>query len=410
MTRSTNLTVLGTGFAAMSLIRRIDTRRYEVVVVSPRNHFLFTPLLPSTTVGTIEFRSIIEPIRTARKGIRYIPAACEDIEPETREIVCHASGEDSSFRISYDRLVIAVGAKTHTFGLPGVEEHALFLKELSDAREIRQRLIECVERASTPAVTEAERTRLLHAVIVGGGPTGVEFAAELHDFLQRDLRKGYPDVAGLFRITLLESRDSILTTFDATLQAYAARSFARDGIEVRTGSLVESVEPSGVTLSDGTVLPAGLVVWSAGIAATPFVQGLRLAKDARGRLITDDSLRCQGQANVLALGDAAVIEGLDFPATAQTAQQQGAYLARSLNRETRGKEMRPFRYRHMGMLAYIGRHRALADLPHVKGSGLGTWVFWRSAYLTRLVSWKNKVQVVFDWAKTLVFGRDISRF
>jgi NADH:ubiquinone reductase (non-electrogenic) len=236
------LVVLGTGFAALSLIRHLRTDAYDVVVVSPRNHFLFTPLLPSTTVGTVEFRSIIEPIRQALdpKAVTFYQARCTAIDPATKLITCEGVHDRETFLLGYDSLVIAVGAVSKTFGVPGVEQFAFRLKELSDARAIRQRIIQCFERASTPMQTEEERRRLLHFVIVWGGPTGVEFAAELHD----------------------------------------------------------------------------------------------------------------------------------LPATAQVALQEGKYLARELNRVATGRPMKGFRYRHLGMLASIGDHRALADLPNVKLKGL----------------------------------------
>jgi NADH:ubiquinone reductase (non-electrogenic) len=170
------LIVLGSGFAGFSLVKSVDTASYDVAIVSPRNHFLFTPLLPSTTVGTIEFRSIIEPIRGARKGIEYYQASCTSVDPQRNVIGCRHAVDEREFSLPYDVLVIAVGAENNTYGIPGVAEHALFLRELADARAIRQRIIECFERASIPEMEESERSSLLRFLVVGGGPTGVEFA------------------------------------------------------------------------------------------------------------------------------------------------------------------------------------------------------------------------------------------
>jgi len=171
------LVVLGTGFAAFSLVKDIDAERYEVVIVSPRNHFLFTPLLPSTTVGTIEFRSIIEPIRVARKGITFHQALCESIDFDSKTLHLRGAFRNTPFDLDYDLLVIGVGANSATFNIPGVEDHALFLKELPDARAIRQKIIENFERASQPRRSVERKKQLLHFVVVGGGPSGVEFAA-----------------------------------------------------------------------------------------------------------------------------------------------------------------------------------------------------------------------------------------
>ena len=404
--------VLGTGFAALSFMRLLDKRAYDLVVVSPRNHFLFSPLLPSTTVGTIEFRSIIEPIRTALKSgtFTYYQAQAEGIDTTTRLLTCRGVHDGESFLLSYNHLVIAVGAVSATFGVPGVEEHALLLKELADARRIRQRIIECFERAATPLQPEEERRRLLHFVVVGGGPTGVEFAAELHDFLEDDLSAVYPDLIGEARITVVDASKSLLNTFDARLGSYTLQHFRRRRIEVLTERLVREVRADAVALADGTVLSSGLVVWSTGNGPTPLVRALPYPKDRGQRLLTDEYFRVDGPGGLYAIGDCATRTGDALPATAQVAQQEGEYLARQFNLLARGRPLRAFRYRHMGMLAYVGDHRALADLPRYKGKGFTTWLFWRSAYVTKLVSLKNKALVVFDWAKTLFFGRDTSRF
>jgi NADH:ubiquinone reductase (non-electrogenic) len=402
------LVILGSGFGAFSLIREIDTSAHAVTVVSPRNHFVFTPLLPSTTVGTIEFRSIIEPVRTARTGIAFHEAACTGVDRERRTVRCRQ--EDEEFSLDYDILVIAVGAGNNTYGIPGVEEHALFLKEVADARAIRQRIIACCERASVPGLGDEERRRLVHVVVVGGGPTGVEFAAEMYDFLTRDLVRSYPLLRDLVRITLIEASGQLLSTFDATLSAYTARQFRRQRIEVRTGVPVASVGATAVHLRDGSAVPYGLLVWSTGIAPRPVTRILPFPKDPPGRILVDPYLCVRGETAVYALGDCATQEEQNLPATSQVAQQEGRYLGRALNRRARGRDPKPFVYKHLGMLAYIGSNRALADLAAVKGRGFATWLFWRSTYLTKLVSPKNKLLVLFDWFKTLVFGRDISRF
>ncbi len=405
-----NLTILGSGFASFSLLKRIDTALYDIVLISPRNHFLFTPLLPSTTVGTIEFRSIIEPIRSSKKEITFYQASCEEIDPVQRTIRCRGSLDGGMFTTRFDTLFIGVGATVNTYKVPGVEEYAHVLKELSDARLIRQRIIDCLEQASMPEIPADEKRRLLHFIVVGGGPTGVEFAAEMHDFLVEDLKSAFPHLIDEARITLLEAGDQILSTFDAALSSYTLTHFRRQRIEVRTGSAVIKVERDRVHLKDGETLAYGLLVWSTGNGTAPLVKSLPFKKDPNGRIIIDRFLRVEGQTAIYAAGDCATFEDKDIPATAQMAQQEGHYLARALNARARGRGVSPFKERQFGMLAYIGDNRALADLPSVRAHGYATWLFWRSVYLTKLVSLKNKVLVLFDWLKTQVFGRDISRF
>jgi NADH:ubiquinone reductase (non-electrogenic) len=402
--------VLGSGFAAFRFARELGPRYFDVTLVSPRNHFLFTPLLPSTTVGTLEFRSIIEPVRTGIRNVRYYQARARSVDAAARKVTCEAALDGRRFDLAFDSLIIAVGAETNTFGIPGVREHAFFLKEAADARAIRNRILECFEKASEPGLSGPERAGLLRFVVVGGGPTGVEFAAEMHDLVTEDLRRVYSDLVPLVRITLLEATKQILGGFDAVLGAYTMRHFQRQRIEVKTESPVVNVEAGKITLKDGTEIRNGLVVWATGNAPSEFTRGLPFAKDKGGRVRVDESLRVKDQQGLYALGDCAEVEGKGFPATAQVAEQEGKYLAEDFLRRARGRPSQPFRYRHQGMLAYVGSNRALADLSKVKGRGFSTFLFWRSAYLTKLVGIRNRVLVLFDWVKTALFGRDISRF
>jgi NADH:ubiquinone reductase (non-electrogenic) len=406
---ASRVVVLGTGFGAFNLVKRLSNA-YAITVISPRNHFLFTPLLPGTTVGTLEFRSIIEPIRHARRGLTFYHAAAVGLDSARRLVMCRGVAEGDPFTVPYDLLVIAVGAVSNTFQVPGVEGNALYLRELSDARALRQRIIGCFERANLPDLRAGERERLLHFVVCGGGPTGVEFAAELHDFMAEDLATIYPQLVDQARITLVEATHEILSTFDRRLRKYAMDLFRRQRIRVLTGSLVVRVEPDAVTLDDGSVLRYGLLLWSTGNGPTAFAHTTALPRDRLERFLIDDYFQVQGTDSIYALGDCSVVAQKPLPATSQVAQQQGKYLADAFNRRAASLPVRPFRYRHWGMLAYVGMDRALADLEPVKGRGWATWLFWRSAYLSRIVSVKNKVLVLFDWCKAKIFGRDTSQF
>ena len=403
------LVILGTGFGAFNLVKHLG-RDYDVTVVSPRNHFLFTPLLPSTTVGTIEFRSIIEPIRHARRALRFFHARAETLDRDGRTVACTGVTDGHRFLVPYDLLVIAVGAVSNTFNVPGVAEHALFLKELSDARELRGRIVRCFERANLPATPRDVRDRLLHFVVCGGGPTGVECAAEIHDFLDEDLSRIHPQLAAAAQITLVEATGEILTSFDVKLRRYATDLFRRQRIRVLLDSPVVRVVETSLFLKNGDAVPFGLLLWTAGTGPTSFVQGLPLPCDRGGRLITDRYFRVQGEERIYAIGDCSTMENAALPATAQVAQQEGKYLARALTRRARGSPGAPFRYRNLGMLAYVGGNRALADLETYKWRGWATWLFWRSAYLTRIVSLRNKMKVLFDWFSAKVYGRDVSQF
>ncbi|KAK3776038.1 hypothetical protein RRG08_044422 [Elysia crispata] len=407
------LLILGTGWGSYSVFKTIDKKLYDVMVVSPRNHFLFTPLLASTTVGTLEFRSIIEPVRNAgfRESGHFHLSYATGLDSKKQELFCTSVlDSDLKYSIPYDKLVIGVGALTNTFGVPGVAEYAFFLKEIADARRIRNRILSNFELALQPNNDLSENARLLHVVIVGGGPTGVEFGAELYDFIEQDVARLYKKMQGQVKVTLVES-NKILSAFDERLQAYAEKKLKeRKGFEMKQSSVVE-VTKDMVRLSDGTIIPCGLVVWSTGLAPRDFTASLDFPKNKMGQILTDRYLRVKDDSsgNIFALGDCADIEDMSLPCTAQVAEREGRFLSQFLNSGCDEKICKPFSFQSMGMLAYIGRYEALTDTPQMKIKGVPSWFLWRSAYLTRLGSWRLRMQVPLDWLKTLLFGRDISR-
>ncbi|XP_020540105.1 external alternative NAD(P)H-ubiquinone oxidoreductase B1, mitochondrial isoform X2 [Jatropha curcas] len=316
--------VLGTGWAGISFLKNLDVSSYDVQVVSPRNYFAFTPLLPSVTCGTVEARSIVEPVRKIikkRNGeIQFWEAECIKVDAANNKILCKSNFENSAvgsgdFSLEYDYLVIAVGAQVNTFNTPGVMENCHFLKDLEDAQQLRRSVIDCFEKAVLPNLTEEERRINLHFVVVGGGPTGVEFAAELHDFLQEDLVNIYPMVKDLVKITVIQSGDHILNMFDERISSFAEQKFQRDGIEVQTGCRVISVSDKEITMKvkpKGEVcsVPHGLVVWSTGVSTRPVVRDFmeQVGQANRRVLATDEWLRVKGSENVYALGDCATID------------------------------------------------------------------------------------------------------
>ncbi|KAL8137852.1 hypothetical protein V2J09_003853 [Rumex salicifolius] len=317
------LVVLGTGWAGSTFIKNLDPSQYDVKVVSPRNYFAFTPLLPSVTCGTVEARSIVEPIRNIikRNGeVEFCEAECIKIAAEDKKLVCKTSFENApdpnhEFSLDYDYLVIAIGAQVNTFNTPGVTEHCHFLKEVEDAQKIRRTVIDCFEQAVLPGLSEEDRRKHLHFVIVGGGPTGVEFAAELHDFVHEDLSKIYPTVRDLVKISVIQSGDHILNTFDERISSFAESKFSRDGIEVFTACRVVGVSDERISMlikSKGEVcqIPYGMVVWSTGVGTRPVIKDFmnQTGQANRRVLATNEWLRVNGCHDVYALGDCATID------------------------------------------------------------------------------------------------------
>lgn len=398
--------VLGTGFAAFRFLKKVDTDKFDVTVVGLRNHFLFTPLLPSTTVGTIEFRSIIEPIRNLN-NVKFIQSECKNIDSVNNKILCFDEDTGTKYLIDFDILVIAVGEVTNTFGLEGVEKHALFLKELSDARKIRTKVIDCFENASLPGIPEEERKKYLTFVVCGGGPTGVEFAAELHDFIEKDVKKKYRNLTEKTEIILIEAKDKILSSFDEKLIEYTTKLFNRQKINLKTKTYITDLTDNLISLSDNTKIEYGLIVWATGNTSTELANKSGFKINKSGKILTEPNFKVKDFENIYAIGDCSEIENNPLPATAQVAQQQGLFLAKMLNI---GRKEEKFTFKNLGMLAYVGGGKALADTPQYKSSGFTAFLLWRSAYLTKLISFKNKILVLFDWIKTFLFGRDVSNF
>uniref|UniRef100_A0A7N0VND7 NADH:ubiquinone reductase (non-electrogenic) n=1 Tax=Kalanchoe fedtschenkoi TaxID=63787 RepID=A0A7N0VND7_KALFE len=432
--------VLGTGWAACRFLKGLDTKMYDVVCVSPRNHMVFTPLLASTCVGTLEFRSVAEPVSRIQSALARDPgsyfflASCTGIDTIKHEVYCQtADGSELpnnpyQFKVAYDKLVIAAGAERLTFGIKGVKEHAFFLREVSHAQEIRKKLLLNLMLSENPGLSEAEKKRLLHCVVIGGGPTGVEFSGELSDFIMKDVQERYTHVKDYIRVTLIEANE-ILSSFDVGLRQYAANHLTKAGVRLMRG-VVKEVHPEKIVLSDGTDVGYGLLVWSTGVGPSEFVKSLDLPKSHGGRIGIDEWMRVPGVEDVFALGDCAgFVEKTGrpvLPALAQVAEREGKFLAELFDRigkQNGGKAHSasnvelgaPFVYRHLGSMASVGGYKALVDLRQSKdGKGLSlagflSWLIWRSAYLTRVVSWRNRLYVAVNWATTLVFGRDNAR-
>lgn len=467
------LVLLGSGWGSISLLKNLDTTLYNVVVVSPRNYFLFTPLLPSVPTGTVDARSIIEPVRAITRRcpgeVIYLEAEATDIDPVNNKITIKQSttvhsghsgkdtgsakstlSEDIITSLNYDYLVVGVGAQPSTFGIPGVAENSYFLKEVSDSIKIRKRLMDLIEAANILPKEDPQRKRLLSIVVCGGGPTGVEVAGEIQDYIDQDIRAWMPEVASELKVTLVEAMPNVLNMFNKKLVDYTKQVFQDTNIDLKTSTMVKKVDSESVTAQtkgkDGAnemvQIPYGMLIWATGNAPRPIVTNLlskiEAQKNARRGLLLDDKLLVDGTENIFGLGDCTFTK---FAPTAQVAFQEGIFLAKHLEKleeidalkfqiasnapedhpERLSKKLikletslEPFKYNHQGSLAYIGSERAVADLvwgdwSNVSTGGTFTFLFWRSAYIYMCLSVKNQVLVVFDWLKIGMFGRDISK-
>lgn len=534
------LVVLGSGWASVGLLKSLKKGDYDVTVVSPQNYFLFTPLLPSAATGTLEIKSLMASIRKIVNDVdgHYLEAYAEKVELDEKLVKVSQfdprNGQKTSFYLPYDKLVIAVGSTSNTHGVEGLE-YCSRLKTAEDALHIRKKIKTLLERACLPTTTDEERKRLLSFVVCGGGPTGVEFAAEVFDLLNEDLPRSYPKILRQqLSVHVIQSRSNILNTYDERISEYAMERFRKETIDVLTNSRVVRILPDRVIFKQkdsetGEIemkeLPFGICLWSTGVAQNPLtkqvVQSLSGFQRNKRAIETDSHLRVIGAPSddVYAIGDCATVrtdiaantvnyirrfivnkhlslnrsneiisddeikhlslsyaEILDLtkqvarrhpqtreplvhleetlpkydvnntgqlsfdqisallreietkvtslPATAQRAQQQGKYLGRKLTKISRAvsdskdytsinekgiddRICKPFRYVHLGSLAYIG-NSAVFDLPGYSFvGGLIAMYLWRSIYFAQTVSWRTRVLLFMDWLKRGMFGRDI---
>ena len=323
------LVILGTGWGSVAMLKELNPGDYHTTVVSPDNYFLFTPMLPSATVGTLEFRSLAEPVRRIVNKARghFLRGSAVDVEFSEKlvEIASKdADGNEQHFYLPYDKLIVGVGSTTNPHGVKGLE-NCNFLKTIEDARNIKTKVLRNLELACLPTTSDEERRRLLSFVISGGGPTGVEFAAELYDMLNEDLLRSFPKILrNEVSVHVIQSRSHILNTYDEALSVYAEKRFEHDQVEVLTNARVKEVGPDKIIFTqldkDGKTpvqkeLPMGFCLWSTGVSQTDFSKTIakKLGSDFqnnRHALETDTHLRLIGAplGDVYAIGDCSTVQ------------------------------------------------------------------------------------------------------
>lgn len=452
-----NVVILGSGWGSISLLKHIDSTKYNIIMISPRNYFLFTPLLPSCPVGTVDEKSIMEPVvnfANKKKGdVTYYEAEATEIDSTAKTVTFQSTHNATSLAgelkikpssglasVHYDYLVVGVGAEPNTFGIPGVEDHGLFLKEIPDSKKIRNRFIECVEKANLLPKGDPERKRLLTIVVVGGGPTGVETAGELNDYIEQDLKHYMPNLVDEINIVLVEALPNVLNMFESKLTSYAAKVLEETSIQLKTKTAVTLVTPEylvakklGTEKTEEETIPYGILVWATGNKQRPIVSKLALniegQEDVRRGLVVDDHLLVKGTKDIFAIGDCG---NSKLPPTAQVAHQEAEYLSSVFTKiatspsfdESLSKVspkdassvyaaagLKPFKYVHLGALAYLGAEKAIANITYGKrqlysGGGIFTFMVWRVLYVAMILSVRSRFKVCADWIKISLFGRD----
>ena len=391
-----NVVIVGAGFGGLEAAKALAHAAVDVTVIDRQNHHCFQPLLYQVATAALSPAEIAWPTRhilRRQANATVLMAEVTGVDADGRRVLTSAGP------IPYDYLVLATGATHSYFGNDDWAEFAPGLKRIEDATRIRRSILLAFEQAEL-AHDDADRQRLLTFVIVGGGATGVEMAGAIAEIARQTLAKDFRRIdPRSSHIILLEAGPRVLPTLPDDLSDYAARTLTRMGVDVQTSTRVTRVDPHGVDLDPGRI-DASTVIWAAGVVASPAANWLGAERDRAGRALVGPDLSVPGRPDVFVIGDAAAVKddkGQPVPGMAPGAKQMGRYVGRLIAARIAGRSLPPFRYRHLGDLATIGRRAAVVKFGNLRLKGFVGWVFWSVAHIYFLIGLKNRFIVAFTW-------------
>jgi len=389
--------IVGAGFGGLETTYRLAGAPVTITLVDRRNHHLFQPLLYQVATASLATSEIAWPIRYLLRGrheVTTLFATVSGVDADNKRVLL-----DDGDALPYDTLVLATGAFHAYFGHDEWEPFAPGLKTLEDATTLRRRILVAFERAERET-DPARRAALLTFVIVGAGPTGVELAGTITELARDTLRPDFRNIdTQRARVVLIEAGPRVLAGFADDLSAYAQRSLEEIGVEVVLGKAVTECSADGVTYG-GERLAAKTLIWAAGVRASPAADWLHAPADRAGRLQVNPDLTVPGHPEIFAIGDTVAIadtSGKPVPGIAPAAKQQGRYVADTIKARLRGETLPPFRYRHAGSLAQIGKRKAVIDFGTFKLRGALAWWIWGIAHIYFLIGLRNRLQVAISW-------------
>lgn len=392
--------IIGAGFGGLNAAKSLKNVDVDVTIIDRRNFHLFQPLLYQVASAALNPSDIAYPIRSVFRRQpnvqRIVMGEVVGLDLERRRVKLKEGAD-----VAFDYLVVASGATHSYFGNDQWSEFAPGLKTIEDALYIRRQILSAFEEAERFPDRAAE---LLTFVVVGAGPTGVEMAGAMAEIAVHAMANEFKHIDPTSsRVILVEGAPHVLPVYPEPLSRKAKRQLETLGVEVLTGSLVESIDGSGVLLGDGTRIASGTVLWAAGVKASQLGELLGAPLDRAGRVEVESDLSIPGSQNVFVIGDLATVPGV--PGVAPAAMQMGRYVARLIRSDLTGKERRPFVYRNKGSLATIGRARGVADFGTIRFSGFLAWVAWLAVHIFYLIGFRNRVLVLISWAWSYVSFR-----
>jgi NADH:quinone reductase (non-electrogenic) len=400
-----HVVIVGAGFGGLAAAQGLAGADVKITIIDQRNHHLFQPLLYQVGTAVLATSEIAWPIRhlvRKRKEITTLLGAVTGVDTLNRRVLLEDGGV-----VAYDSLVLATGARHAYFGHDEWEPYAPGLKTLEDATAIRRRILLSFERAERETDPDA-RAALLTFVIVGGGPTGVELAGAIAELAHQNLPEDYRHIdTRKARVVLIEAGPRILPSFAEDLSAYAHASLLRQGVEIQLGQAVRDCSADGVIYGDRP-LAAKVILWAAGVRASSAAAWVGLPADAAGRAKVEPDLTAAGHPEIFVIGDTATVNawhGKPLPGIAPAAKQQGAHVAVTIKRRLAGETApRPFRYRHSGNLATIGKRAAVIDFGWIKIRGQLAWWIWGLAHIYFLIGVRNRLAVALSWLWIFLTG------
>lgn len=395
--------IVGTGFGGLSAARELAGKGAEVVLIDRHNYHLFQPLLYQVATASLEQEAIAYPVRAIVRGwkdARFVLSEVTGVNFDARQVSTQNNGP-----MTYDYLILAAGAVTSFFGVKGVERHAFELKGLSDVVEIRNHILNIFERAPRQA-DPTKRAALLTFVVVGGGPTGIEFTGALAELIHQVMVKDYPDIRPEeVKIVLLEATETLLPMIPDSLRSYALKRLQDMGVQVRLGAKVIGAEEDRVLLEGGEAISTHTLLWAAGVKPALLTETLDAPRTHAGRVAVLPDLSIPDRPEVFVVGDMAHVEqdGTPLPAIAPVAMQQGEYAGKAILRCERGETVTPFRYQDKGAMAVIGRGAAVASVFGLTFHGFWAWLVWLGLHLAYLIGFRNRLVVLLNWAYDYLF-------
>jgi NADH dehydrogenase len=392
--------IVGAGFAGLWAARALAHAEVDLLVLDRNNYHTFFPLLYQVAAAELEPEDIVYPVRSVLRGqknVRFLMNEVSGIDLAAK----HVKTGDTVF--PYDFLILAVGSSAHFFGVKGAAEHAFPLKTLGQAIAIRNQVLFRFERALYET-DPVRRRQMLTFAIVGGGPTGVEFAGALAELIRGPLVKDYPGLdPGEMHVILLEAADRLLAAFPKRLGEYAEKRLRKMGVEILLSAMVSQITSEAIKFMDGRTILLETVIWTAGVHGEPFNAGLAVLKNGQVQVLP--TLQSTDHPEVYITGDLAYLEETRHPEPmlGPVATQQGTAAARNILLQINGQAPRPFHYVNRGTMATIGRNAAIAHIAGQTFTGFPAWVLWLGIHLYGLIGFRNRLLVMINWAWDYLF-------